>query len=171
MAYYCLFYCRHAHQVTLLALSKLKQEAYQLSAENTRELSIDAWGSEMRKRSPTFLFWETIIYYEKLILLFIRAHREKQFALYVEVLEQLVHLFFSLDHVNYARWVPIHLRDMKSLPGPIREEFDKDHHWVLSKTNNKFSAIPIDQAHEQENKNVKSVGGAVGLTENPVAFR
>ena len=31
--------------------------------------------------------------------------------------------------------------------------------------------MPLDQAHEQENKMVKGSGGAVGLTENPVAFR
>ena len=36
---------------------------------------------------------------------------------------------------------------------------------------NSFSAIPFDQAHEQENKIVKGLGGAVGLTENPVAFK
>ena len=126
---------------------------------------------EMCKRSPTFLFWDTILRYETLILMFIRAHREKRFSLYVEVLEELVHLFFALDHVNYARWVPIHLRDMKSLPTSVRKEFEQEGHWVLSKTNNKFSAIPIDHAHEQENKNVKSAGGAVGLTENPIAFR
>lgn len=96
---------------------------------------------------------------------------EKRFSFYVEVLEELVHLFFALDHVNYARWIPVHLRDMRSLPATIKKEFEQEHHWVLSKTNKKFSAIPIDQAHEQENKNVKSVGGAIGLTENPVGLR
>lgn len=109
--------------------------------------------------------------YETLILMFIRAHRDRQFSLYVDVLEELVPLFFSLGHINYARWVPIHLRDMRSLPDAIKNEFEEKQHWVLSKTNNKFSAMPIDQAHEQMNKNVKSSGGAVGLTENPVAFR
>jgi len=34
-----------------------------------------------------------------------------------------------------------------------------------------FSAMPIDQAHEQNNEIVKSAGGAVDLTENPSAFR
>ena len=97
--------------------------------------------------------------------------REKRFSLFLEVLEELVHIFFALDHVNYARWIPIHLRDTRSLPPSIKKEFEEEHHWVLSKTNNRFSAIPIDQANEQENKDVKSVGGAVGLTENPVAFR
>jgi hypothetical protein len=61
---------------------------------------------------------------------------------------------------------------MKHLPDPIRDGFDNQGHWVLSKTNNAFSAIPIDQAHEQENANVKgSAGGCIGLTENPIAFR
>ena len=34
-----------------------------------------------------------------------------------------------------------------------------------------FSAIAIDQAHEQNNAHVKGDGGAVGLTENPSALR
>ena len=66
---------------------------------------------------------------------------------------------------------PIDIRDMKSLPNSIAHEFQSEGHWVLSKTGNMFSAIPFDQAHEQENKVVKSAGGAVGLTENPLAFR
>lgn len=89
----------------------------------------------------------------------------------METLEELVPLFFSLDHVNYARWTPIHIRDMKSLPDSIIQKFQQEGSWVLSKTANAFSAIPFDQAHEQENKTVKSAGGAVGLTENPIAFR
>ena len=34
-----------------------------------------------------------------------------------------------------------------------------------------FSAIAIDQAHEQNIAMVKGHGGAVGLTENPAALR
>ena len=80
-------------------------------------------------------------------------------------------MFFALDHINYARWVPFHLRDMKSLPEPVKREFLEKHNWVISKTRSCFSAMPLDQAHEQENKIIKGVGGAAGLTENPVAFR
>ena len=170
----CLFVCyRHAHQVTLLALHKLKKEAYTqaVDAAGVTVAPFSSWETQVHTRSPTFRFWDIIIGYETLILMFVRAHRQKLFSLYVEVLEELVHLFFALDHVNYVRWVPIHLRDMMSLPEAIKTEFEKEQHWVLSKTNNKFSSIPIDQAHEQMNKNVKSTGGVVGLTENPVAFR
>ena len=169
----CLFVCyRHGHQVTLLALHKLKQEAYTQAVDaGVTVAPFSSWETQLHTRSPTFRFWDIIIGYETLIFMFVRAHRQKLFSLYVEVLEELVHLFFALDHVNYARWVPIHLRDMMSLPEAIKTEFEKEQHWILSKTKNKFSSIPIDQAHEQMNKNVKSTGGVVGLTENPVAFR
>ena len=126
---------------------------------------------EKQARSPTFLFWDLILKYETLVLLVVRAHRQRNFTLYVEALEELIPLFFALDHVNYARWAPIYLRDMKSLPESISKVFQEEGRWVLLKTGNRFSAIPFDQAHEQENKVVKSGGGAVGLTENPVAFR
>lgn len=89
--------------------------------------------------------------------------------LYVETLENLVPWFFALDHVHYARWIPIHVRDMKSLPESISNEFKTC--WVLQKTQNIFSCMPLDQAHEQNNELVKGTGGAIGLTENPVALR
>ncbi len=110
-------------------------------------------------------------YYETLILIFVRAHRESNFPLYVEVLEKLVPLFFALDHINYSRWLPVHIRDMRTLPEYIKDEFEKRCYWVVSKTNNRFSTIPVDQAHEQENAYVKGSGGCIGLTENPVANR
>ena len=57
---------------------------------------------------------------------------------------------------------------MKSLSDSIREDFKK--HWVVAKTSNRFSSIPIDQAHEQENAKMKGLGGVIGLTENPAAL-
>ena len=108
---------------------------------------------------------------ETLGLIFVRAHREQDFPLYVESLKALVPWFFALDHQNYARWIPVHIRDMESLPTSIQEEFEEHGHQVVSKTTNRFSSIPIDQAHEQNNDLVKGSGGAVGLTENPSAFK
>ena len=159
---------RHAHQITLLTLHRLQQEAFLQSEDHVNK---ETWCNEMCAKSPTFMYWDLIMRYQTLILIFVRAHREKNFPLYVQVLEKLAPLFFALDHVNYARWIPVHIRDMKSLPDPIKEQFEEQCHWVLSKTNNAFSSIPIDQAHEQENAYVKGSGGCIGLTENPVAFR
>ena len=88
---------------------------------------------------------------ENLVLTFIRAHRERNFDLYVKSLELIVGYYFALDHYNYARWVPIHIRDMKSLPAAIRESFKK--HWVVAKTSDRFSSIHFDQTCEQEMQN------------------
>jgi len=76
-------------------------------------------------------------------LIFIRLHREEKFHLYVESLKTLVPWFFTLDHHNYARWLPIHIRDMESLPAPILKEFEEHGHWVVNKTTNRFSTMPI----------------------------
>ena len=40
----------------------------------------------------------------------------------------------------------------------------------MKKSRHAFSAIAIDQAHEQNNACVKGDGGAVGLTENPATL-
>ena len=52
----------------------------------------------------------------------------------------------------------------------VHDQFLKGN-FVVKKTTRSFSAIAIDQAHEQNNASVKGDGGAVGLTENPAALR
>ena len=42
---------------------------------------------------------------------------------------------------------------------------------MIWKTGNKFSAIPIDQVHKQNNALVKGDGGAIGLTKHAAALR
>ena len=69
-------------------------------------------------------------------------------------------MFFVLflDYVNYAHWIPIHARDMQSLRESILEQLKKC--WVLLKTQNLFSCMPLDQAHKQNNKLVKILVGS-----------
>ena len=43
--------------------------------------------------------------------------------------------------------------------------------FAAHKTNRPFSAMALDQAHEQANANVKGDGGAVRLTYNPNALQ
>ena len=124
----------------------------------------------MVRKSPTFQYWDTILRLELLVLLFVRAHREADFSLYVSSLKALAKWFFALNHPNYARWVPVHIQDMENLPPSTSEEFVEHGHLVVSNTANKFSSMPLDQA-EQNNDLVKGSGGAVGLTENPSALR
>ena len=53
----------------------------------------------------------------------------------------------------------------------VASEFISAGSFTVRKTGRKFSAMVIDQAHEQNNAMVKGEGGAVGLTENPSALR
>lgn len=161
---------RRTHQITAAALYILLHDAYKkANGDEYVEEEFQKWHSEMMNSSPTYKFWYTIMQLELTILTFIKAHRVNDFTLYVETLEVLVPWFFALDHTNYARWLPIHIRDMRSLPESIQGHMKTC--WIISKSLNKFSSIPIDQAHEQNNAIVKGIGGAIGLTENPVAFR
>ncbi len=134
---------RHAHQVTALALSKLQQDAFLemdgpqdafLETDGPQdafletdgphdESTIEAWREAMIIKSPTFQYWDTILKMEILGLIFVRSHIEQDFPLYVESLKALVPWFFALDHQNYARWIPIHIRDMESLPSSIHQGF------------------------------------------------
>jgi len=53
---------------------------------------------------------------------FCSSSEKQEFSLYVEVLGDHT-TFFALNHVNYSRWVPVHIKDIKSLPSSIRNEF------------------------------------------------
>ena len=163
---------RHAHQVSVLSLTKLQRDGWHNAKCQQNENPEDAiveWRKEMCASSPTFAYWDMVMRLELLVLIFVRSHRERNFALYIEALEALVPWFFALDHHNYARWVPVHIRDMKTIPSGIREQLQQ--FWIFRKTLHQFSAMPLDQAHEQNNAKVKEAGGAIGLTENPIALK
>ena len=93
--------------------------------------------------------------------------------MYVDSLTKLAPWFFILDHINYARWLPVHIRDMVNLSTAhqqIATEFNNGN-FTVHKTEKVFSAMAIDQAHEQNNSAIKGDGGAIGLTQSPGALR
>ena len=49
------------------------------------------------------------------MLQLVRSLREANFKHYIESLGQLAPWMFSLDHINYARWLSVHVRDMCTL--------------------------------------------------------
>jgi len=52
----------------------------------------------------------------KLLMLdYIRSLCEGNFSLYLKSLIQLSLWLFGLDHVHYARWLPVHIQDMSAL--------------------------------------------------------
>ena len=156
---------RYAHQVTFVTLQMLLHEAHQQSAT---ELSLDEW-IKRNCEFPTFAYWIIVMKFEAVLLTFVRAHREGNFDLYVESLRCLGELFFACDHYHYARWVPVHVEDMKRLPQSVLDEFRKGS-FSVKRSKNRFSAIAIDQSHEQMNKKLKENGGIIGLTQDSVSL-
>ena len=49
------------------------------------------------------------------MLVFVRSLHQASFAAYLDALTELAPWFFALDHTDYARWIPVHLRDMAEL--------------------------------------------------------
>jgi len=103
---------RHAHQVSVLALSKLQQIAFLRSDGPHDESTKEAWRQTMISKSITFQYWYSILKIELLGLVFVKAHRERDFLLYIESVKAIILWFFALYHQNYVRWIPIHVRDM-----------------------------------------------------------
>ncbi len=169
---------RYFHQVTLAALYILQQQAYEVYCDAQRRkdetvFDYESWCDEMCHKQPQFQFWNETIQLEMDALIFIRSIREANFLLYCEALSNLIPLMFLMNHTNYARWAPIHLRDMVMLDvnhPQLYQEFLKGH-FTVQKSMRAGSNIANDQAHEQENAKIKGDGGAVGLLADDKALR
>lgn len=77
-----------------------------------------------------------------------------------------------MDHSNYARWLPVHVRDMVQLetkhPAVYAEYLQGN--FTVQKSYHKFSLIAKDQSHEQMNKVLKGKGGASDLYDDTDAI-
>ena len=165
---------RRAHQVTACALYILLEEAYGSFLETAESpIAINEWCAQEMLHFPTFYYWMTVLDMQLLLLIFIASLRDGNFPLYVQSLIKMMPWFFALNHHNYSRWLPIHIHDMSNLQSvhaQVHEMFLKGN-FVVNKSTHRFSGLPLDHAHEQNNSLVKGDGGAIGLTQNPTALR
>ena len=93
---------------------------------------------------PQFHYWATALQLELTVLVYVHSLCQASFAMYVNALRELAVWFHALDHTNYMRWIPVHLRDMVELPTrhpEVAEEF-RAGNFTIQKTNRLFSAIP-----------------------------
>ena len=102
-----------------------------------------------------------------------KSFRQANLDNYVRALVCLMPWIFALDHINYARWLSVHIRDMSLIHAKHPAVFQqfKAGLFVARRTQQPFSSIALDQLHEQMNAQVKGDGGAIGLTENANALR
>ena len=76
---------------------------------------------------------------------------------------------FVFDHTNYSRWLSVHLVELLQLEQQIPAVFKEfnNGNFMVNKSNNLFSLIPVDLTLEQENKILKdSLGGIDFLNRN-----
>ena len=153
---------RYLLQVCLCAEFKSLQDVY---IDSQSSLDIQQWMEEMALENNMFHYWKLIFDFQILILLFICAQREKNFLLYVHVLKSSMKYIFAFNHYNYARWLSIHVNDLMRLSVTCPDIYDEfmSGKFVLQKTDKPFSAIALDQGHEQKNATIKGAGGAIGL--------
>ncbi|KAL8614538.1 hypothetical protein ACOMHN_066368 [Nucella lapillus] len=111
---------RRAHQVTAAALYILQHRAYKhyclgetRDAEDLPEF--EDWFCQRGKYIPQFHYWATVLELELLVQVYVRSLRQGSLMMYLDALTELVHWFHALDHTHYARWIPVHLKDMAEL--------------------------------------------------------
>ena len=136
---------RRAHQFTAAALYILQRRAYdQYSTTNTEDDehpgSFQDWCSQREQSYPQFQYWTTVLALELSTLIYVRSMREANFSMYLDALTELVPWFFALDHTNYARWIPVHLRDMAELANTHPDVFTEfsNGHFTVQKTKRMF---------------------------------
>ena len=108
---------RRVHQVTLVALYILKHPAYDdycLLCARERSGFME-WCDEREDVCPQFRYWALAMKLELYMLVLVRSLRQGSFEMYLDALAELAPWFHAFDHTNYARWVPVHLRDMIEL--------------------------------------------------------
>ena len=169
---------RQAHQITASCMYKLLKDAYKYYSNEAvatadATLSFETWCQKRLKVSPQFHFLHLVLSMELTILSLVRAFREANFTLFCQALCALIPFFFANNNVNYARWHPVHLKDILSLEHKHPDVFQEIQagKFVVFTSSRTFSAMAIDQAHEQANAVIKGEGGAIGVTEDPSALR
>ena len=80
---------------------------------------------ESETAHPTFKYWRQYMEMISILMGFIRADREGNWPLHLELFSKMLPWFFIYDHSNYARWGPVYLADMKALPTTAPEVFNE----------------------------------------------
>ena len=96
-----------------------------------------------------------------------QSFRSGDWQLHISAVRRAIPLFFSFDHINYARWAPLYLEHCLSLEKTFPDIY---HHYmkggfVAKLSKHHGSSLPYDQSLEKAyNKPAKVSGGVIGVT-------
>ena len=123
---------------------------------------------EGRQQSATFAYWDSFLEAGNILLRLLRADREADFLMHIETVTETVSYFILAGRVNYARYTPVYIAEMKQLEKqkPLMYRHMMEGGFVVRRTAGRaFNCVPTDQALEQTiNREAKSQGGVIGFT-------
>ena len=125
----------------------------------------------MLKQNPNNAFWLQYLEMVEILLSFVRANRDGDWLLHLDSFAEMLPWLTIYDHVNYARWGPVYLADMRGLAQTateVHEEFLAGN-FVVKRHAGRFNQVPVDQATEWINKVCKLSNGIIGITRNDTA--
>ena len=88
-------------------------------------LALERKASSSRKSK---IWIENLIKPMLIMMLFVRAEREADWALHLWAVKEMIPYFFAAGHVNYARYGLYYLRTMERLPTDVLTRFMKGEH-------------------------------------------
>ena len=59
---------------------------------------------------PLKVFWNSYLEMVEVLINFVRATREGNWAMHLEGIKEMLPWFLAYDHTNYARYLPVYLR-------------------------------------------------------------
>lgn len=123
-------------------------------------------------KSKTSKLWvDCLIKPVLLMMMYVRAEREGEWALHIEVVKQIMPYFFAAGHFNYARYGLVYLREMQKLPQEILTHFLKGNH-VMHHNSGLWNGIWSDMFIETTFMRYGHTrGGIVGITLKPETLK
>ena len=132
-----------------------------IEAYDTIEQSYDVWLADRRKF--------TCLEIECLMLLFVQSIRSGKFEMFVGVLDQFATWLFALDHTNYAWWLPVFIRSLKTLPHQYPNVYEQllKGQFTTQKGKRKFLRILITMHMSRIIRSSKEQGELLGYLTVP----
>lgn len=126
------------------------------------------------KQSETFKYWCSFLEAGDVLLHLLRANKEGDFHLHLDAAMEAVPYFILAGRVNYARYTPVYVSEMRQLETKQPEMFkflEQGGFVVRRSGESKFNSVPTDQALEQSiNRDAKTTGGIIGFTRRKAAL-
>lgn len=120
-----------------------------------------------RKQSSTFSYWDNFLHACEILLRLLRADRQGDFLLHLDAVMEAVPFFHVAGKVNYARYSPVYVAEMRQLETDQPMMFQhmmRGGFAVRRSLETNFNSVPTDQALEQTiNREAKSDGVSAGL--------